>query len=301
MVIISKKMCVCMALFFMLLIPIVFSAQTIQVTGEQPAQKKSFFDTYFWFLSEPIFWYIVIGFLFLLAVIIGLFFLIRWLIGFLKRRNDIFFALQRERIKFAKIQRRYNSKAWWRVSKNAPIRFVKKDERGQLYVSNPVAYHRGDYTSHEGNVIISMNLIGDNKWLFFPKTTLLIIPDREKAVIQARDEKGKMQEVTIENLPRAKEIVQFNENEILIFAESFSNSGMFYVPVLKAKDGKIINLTMPVYQSLRDVILEDYLYSQTDEFTKIAKKTMDLNPNLRYAIKSGDSNQSTEIPQNQQR
>jgi hypothetical protein len=301
MVIISKKMCVCMALFFMLLIPIVFSAQTIQVATEQPAQKKSFFDTYFWFLKEPIFWYIVVGFLLILAVIIGLVFLIRWLIGFLKLRNDIFYMLQKERIKMAKIQRRYPSKSWWKVTKNTPIRIVKKDEKGQLFVSNPIAHHRGDYTSSEGNVVISMNLVGDKKYWFFPNTTLLIIPDKEKAVIQARDNKGKMEEIEIKNLPRAKDIIQFNENEILIFAESISNSGMFYVPVLKASDGKIIDLTLPVYQSLRDIVMEDFLYSQTDEFTKIAKKTMDLNPHLRFEVKAGDSNQSTEIPQNQHR
>jgi len=110
---------------------------------------------------------------------------------------------------------------------------------------------------------------------------------------------GKTEKIEINNLPKATDVIKFNEDEILIYAESLSNVGMFYVPVLKAKDGKIIDLSLPVYQSLREVVMGEYLYSQTDEFTKIAKKSIDMNPSLRFQSKLSDSNQSVEIPQQQ--
>ena len=255
-----------------LLIPFTYSQQTIQVQQEPTPKKAGFFASTFGFLKNPIFWYIVIGFILLTAILVGLFFLIRWLVKFLKSRSDIFWQLRTDRIKLAKIQRRYPSKSWYKIHKNTPIRLVK-NENGHLFISHPIAYHRGDYTTHEGNVIICMNLINNKKWLFFPITDLLIVPNKENIEITRRNEKGKTEKVIIQNLPQAKDIIQFNENEILIHAENLSNVGMFYVPVLKAKDGKIIDLSLPVYQSLKEVILGDYLYNQTDDFVKVARKT----------------------------
>lgn len=296
------KKSVCLILMLILSIPLIFSAQTIQVAQEQPVEKKGFLAQSFGFLKSPIFWWIIFGILVVIAIIIGLFFLLRWLVKFLKARNNIFWQLRSHRIKLAKIHRRYPSKHFLKVEKNFPIRLVREQE-GRTIVSEPIAYHRGDYTSHEGNVIISMNMRFNKRWFILPITDLLIIPNKEQVEIEQRTEKGKTIKIVIENLPQAKDIIQFNENEILIYADSLSNIGSggneFYVPVLKAKDGKIINLSLPVYQSLKEVILGDYLIEQTDEFVKVAKKSIDLNPNLRYQVKAGDSSQSIEIPQAQ--
>jgi hypothetical protein len=285
--------------FLLFITPLISSAQVVQVAQEQPAQSNSIFSSAFGFLKSPIFWWVVIAFIVVVLILVGIFFLIRWLVKFLKARSDIFWKLRTERIKLAKIQRRYPSKSWFKVHKNTPIRLVHNNN-GHIIVSQPIAYHRGDYTTHEGNVIISLNLRNNNKWFFFPITDLLIIPNKDKIVLTKKDDKGKTEKVEINNLPQATDIIKFNEDEILIYAESLSNVGMFYVPVLKAQNGKIIDLSLPVYQSLRDVVLGDYLYSQTDEFTKIAKKSMDINPNLRYQSKLGDTNQSVEVPQQQQ-
>jgi len=293
-----KKSVSLVFIILLLLMPMVYSAQVVQVTEPAPAEKTSFLSTTFGFLKNPIFWYIIIGLVLLICFVVGLFFLVRWLVKFLKSRSDIFWKLRTERIKLAKIQRRYPSKSWYKVHKNTPIRLVKT-ENGHLSVSQPIAYHRGDYLTHEGNVVICMNLRNNKKWFFFPITDLLIIPNKEKIDITRKNEKGKTETITIDNLPQAKDIVKFNEDEILIFAESLSNVGMFYVPVLKATDGKIIDLSLPVYQSLRDVILGEYLFSQTDEFVKVSRKSIDMNPSLRYQTKLGDSSGSVEVPSNQ--
>jgi prepilin signal peptidase PulO-like enzyme (type II secretory pathway) len=280
-----------------LIIPIISSA-TVVVNTPPPEKKPSFFDTYFGFLLSPIFWGFVVFFIIFIVILIGIFFLVRWLVKFLKAKNDIFYTLRKDRIKLAKIHRRYPSKHWLKVKKNVPIRLVSKDS-GKLVISEPIANHRGDYTTNEGNVILSMNLRGNNKWLFYPITDLLIIPDKESVNIIKKNKHGKEEIIEIANLPRASEIIQFNEGEVLIFAESLSSVGNFYVPVLKAKDGKIIDLALPVYQSLREVVIGNYLYDQTSGFVNVAKKTMDLNPNLRYEVKAKDSNTNVEVPQGQ--
>ena len=291
-------------ILLILSIPIITSAQVVQVQQDQPpAQKQGFFSKTFGFLKSPIFWLIMLGFIVFLLIIIGIFFLVRWLIKFLKSRSNIFWNLRSQRIKLAKIHKRYPSSThFFKVEKNTPIRLVKKNN-GRLFVTEPIAYYRGDYVSHEGNVVISMNMRYNKKWFILPITDLLIIPNREKIDIIQKDAKtNKSIKIEIDNLPRAKDIVQFNEDEVLIYADSFSNIGAdgneFYVPVLKAEDGKIIDLSMPIFQGLKEVVLGDYLFEQTDDFSKLAKKSMDINPNIRAEMKVKDASQSVEIPQN---
>jgi hypothetical protein len=281
-------------IFMILLAGIVSSETTIQVQEAQP-QKQGFFAGVFSFLGNPIFWWIVIGAVLIIGLLIGLFFLVRWIVKWLKSRNDIFHQLKSDRMKMARIHARYKVKSYFKPHKNLPIRLVKK-ESGKLNISEPIGYYKGDYATQEGNIVISMNLKGNNKYWFFPIPDLLVVPDKEKIEYVKTNKKGKQEIITIDNLPRSSEIVQFNENEILIFAESLSNSGQFLFPVLRTKDGKILDLTMPVYQSLKEVILGDYLYLQTNEFAQLSKRAMDLNPYIRSSMKLNDSNTNVEIP-----
>lgn len=279
--------------FLLILINFVSAVQVVEVQPPQE-EKQGFFANTFGFLREPVFWYIVIAVVIITAIAVILFFLIRWLITFLKARNDLFFMLKKDRIKLAKIQRRYNSTHWWRIKKNIPIRLIKK-QGDKLMVSKPFAYHRGDYTTNEGNVLIALNMEGKNKFLVFPDTDILVILNREKVKIEQLNDKGERKIIALTKLPKAKDIVQFNENEILIFAESLSKVGQFLIPVLKTEDGKIIDLAMPTFETLKEVVLGDYLYVQTDEFGKLAKQSMNINPNVRAMTKVGDSNQQVDI------
>lgn len=268
------------------------SSQVIQVQESTTPEKKGFFS----FLSSPIFWYIVVGLIIFVVFLVILIFIFKAIIKYIKNRQDLFWRIKSERTKLAKIQRRYDSTHFFKIEKNTPIRLVRK-EGGKMIISSPIAYHRGDYSGHEGNIIIAMNLRENKKWFFFPVTSLLIVPNQEKVLIEQRDSKGERKVLIIDGLPRAKDIVQFNDREILIFAESLSNVGMFYVPVLKADDGKIVDLSLPVFRSLKDVAITEFLYEQTSDFSVIAKKTMDINPNLRFITKSQDNSSSVEIPQ----
>jgi len=274
-------------------------AQTIQVPAQTPKKESGFWGI-FGFLKSPLFWYILIGGILLIGLLIGIFFLVRWIIKFIKTRSNIFYKLRTERQKLARIQQSYSSKAWYHIEKNTPIRLVNQ-VNGKIKISSPIAYHRGDYKTHEGNLVISMNLLGKKKWWLFPITDMIIIPNKKKVEISRKMQNGKVEVISIENLPQAEDIIQFNKNEILIYAESLSNVGEFFVPVLKATDGKIIDLSLPAYVSLKEVIVGDYLFNQSDEFVNLSKKAMNLNPSIRAETKLRDSNQGVEIPQGERR
>ena len=296
------KKSISLAIISLLLIPFIFAqGQVIQVPTEQTPAKTGVFSSTFAFLKSPIFWWVLIIAVLIIAFLIGIFLLVKWLVKYFKEQNDIFCKLKTERIKLSKIQKRYPSSSHFlKVSKNVPIRLVRKDENNHLTISSPIAYHRGDYSSHEGNVIIAMNLKDNKKFFFFPITSLLIIPNKEKVEIAQKDKNGKSVTITINNLPKARDIIQFNDNEILLFAESLSNVGQFYVPVLKTKDNKIIDLSMPTFQTLKEVVLNDYLYLQTSDFGNLAKESMKINPFIRAITKTSDSNNSIDVPVQQE-
>lgn len=286
-------------LLLSLFIPLVHAVQVVETTPPAQQQSSSWLNV-FSFLKNPIFWYVLIGAVLIMALVIGLFYLVKWLVKFIRRQNDIFYLLKTQRIQLAKVHRRYEAKHWWHVDRNTPIRLARRDDNGKLTISRPLAYHRGDYMTHEGNLIVALNLEGKKKYWFFPETDVLVIPNKEKISIKQRDERGEKKEDITFTLPLAKDIIQFNEGEILIFAESFSRVGTgtteFLIPVLKTKDGKIVDLSTPIYASLKDVVLGDYLYTQTSDFGNLAKQAMTINPSVRALAKVGDTNQSVEVP-----
>lgn len=279
-----------------LLLPIVHSAQVIEVVETKPAPQSNFMGSAVNFLKSSFFKWFIILFVVVVVVGIALFFLIKWLVQFIKLRTDIFWKLKSKRVQLAKVHRTYPSTKYFKFKKNTPIRLVRRTQEGKVKISNPIAYHKGDFTTHEGNMVISFNMIGNSHFFIFPKVELLVIPNKESVTVAQKNKLGKKANKIIDNLPNAKDIIQFNENEILLYAEGISNTGMFFIPVLKSKDGKIIDLSMPTYESLKEVVVGDYLYEQTDEFSKVAKKSMDLNPNLRYATKVADTSQTVEVP-----
>jgi DNA-binding cell septation regulator SpoVG len=275
-------------------------------TGEQPQQKEGFMSILGSVFSSPIFWGAIV--IIILVVVFGfaVYFIVKFIIQFIKMQDDSFYRVRKERIKLASAQRRMGIKSgWfgWGYNKNPPIRLAQrvKDSDGKIVLrtSQPVAYYSGDFVSHEGNHYISFNMKG-NHYVFglIPKTELLVIPTKDKIEIKSLDIKGNIKTTTMDNLPTAKDIVQFNDNEIILHAEgiSSSNNGMFYYPVVKTQDGKMIDLSMPIYHNINNVAVEEVLYNQTDSYSKAMKKMPDINPYIRAINKTGDGNQSLEIP-----
>lgn len=292
----GRKKGVIIFLISLLLINLVVAQTIVQVPKEQP-QKSSLLS--FDFLKSQLFLGIVVFLIIIIVIAVILFFVIRAVIKFIKLRSDTFYRIRSERMAMAKVHRTYPSKHWWKIEKNTPIRLVKKNDQGELVVTRPIAYHRGDYLTSEGNVTVSMNFVGRKTWLIFPKKDLLVIPNK-LSIPAGQTAKKYYQQNNFDKLPLAKDIIKFHEDEILLYAESLCNTGMFYIPVLKDSNGKIIDLSMPVYENLKAVALGDYLYDQTSEFSQLAKKSMDINPYVRATQKVADVNQQVEVPSGDQ-
>jgi hypothetical protein len=284
-----------LALFLLLAIHTVHAVQVVEVQGQpQAEEKKGWFDGALSFVKSPLFWGALVFIVLLALIIIGIILVIKWIVSFFKSQNDIFFKMKKELISLAKAHRRYPSKHWWKIQKNTPIHLVRM-ENGKPTITRPIGYHRGDYTTHKGTHIISLSMAGRYNFFILPAVEVLIIPDRENVIVDTLDVNGKRHTETIKGLPRAHDIIQYNENQILIYAESISSSGQFMVPVLRSPKNEILDLSLPAYQTLKDVAVGDYLFAQSSDFVTAARKAVDMNPSIRGAQKLTDTNQSVDV------
>jgi len=281
-------------LILFLALPLTSAVQIVQVEKPAEPQTKNPFSSFGAFFKSSIFWGLVI--ILVLVIVFGFiaFAIVKWAINFIKLQDDIFYKVRKEKIKLASAQKRLPIRAWLKYRKNIPIRLAR-NENGKLVLSQPICYYRGDYISHEGNLFISFNMKGNEYLWFFPRTELLIIPNKKEIAIKVKNAEGKTEERKIQNIPTADDIVQFNQNEIILFAEGISNTGYFYLPVLKSKNGKIMDLSIPIYESLKEIAIGNYLFEQTDAFVKVSKKGVELNPTLQYQIKA-EPNSNVEVP-----
>jgi hypothetical protein len=286
---------------FLYLMPIASAVEVIQVQEPNQPQVANPFESIGAFFSSSFFWWLIGILIFVIVVGVIGYFLVKWAIKYIKLQNDMFYQIRKERIKLASAQKRLSSSwVWWKCwqyKNNPQIRLVRVDKDGKPHISPPIAYYKGDFQGHEGNLFISFNMKGNHYlWGLIPKTELLIIPNKKSMTITINEGRGKTRDEKLENLPIVKDIVQFNPNEILLYAEGISNTNYFYFPVLKATDGEIIDLSMPVYAGMQELAVTEMMYSQTDMYSKSAKKIIELNPSVRYVSKTGDNNQSVEVP-----
>lgn len=213
----------------------------------------------------------------------------------MKKRDDLMFKVRRERLKLCKAQRSYKSKGWlpWNFKKNTPIRLMKYEWRdGKPYpiLSQPIAWHHGDFASNEGNLIISAYIPGNRFLLVFPRPELIIINNRPERRIKI----GKVEHSY--KLPVARDIVQFQHdpNEIILNADGLSDAGEIYVPVLRDQTGNPIDLATFAIDNMMNVGISHLFNEQINSWAIANKKAVDTNPYVRIMQKTSDSNMSVE-------
>lgn len=248
-----------------------------------------------WQIVKP--FVIVGGILIVIAVLILI--LTIWIIKKIKLSQDIFHRLHRERKRLCKVhadRKRYIK--WWRFTHNDIIKAVYTNSNN-LHTKR-IGHYMGHYYGSEGNLIVAF--ANRRTWgILWAKTELLVINknpyihfETNKEITDSKGMKKVVKEEIKQTLPT--NIEYFTDEGLFLnaYGIDIDERTGFYHPVLKNEKGEVINLALPTYQSLRDVILQSYLYEQTNQFVKVAKKSIDLNPNIRGIQKVSDSSQSIE-------
>jgi len=282
---------------------IVNAAQVIEVNNNNngQTQKKEGLGAQVWnTLTSPLFITILIVTIFLIIVLTIFYYLIKFIIRLFKGQTDVYEKLKNDRIKNAIRQRRYKSTHSFRIRKNIPIRLIKKNEKGENFVSRPIAYYRGDYLSHDGTINLAVNFVEKTHFWFIPDKDLILIPNKDKITFKRKEGK-EIKDFTIDGLPKSKDLIIFNEEDIIIRAEAFDPVGNFYIPVLRLTDNEVMDLSIPTYASIKNVISDDLLYTQSNDFIQGINRAISMNPEVKVKEKFNDPNKdvqpSTEVPQ----
>jgi hypothetical protein len=153
-----------------------------------------------------------------------------------------------------------------------------------------VGYYMGESITSDG---YKNYLIWDSrKFVFWKNTFILKVNLNEKVKIETYNQESKKREVNVYDLP--KNLITEGENVIAIKGEGFDVAGYYYYPVMTDAKGNIINMDLIAFARAREVAMLDTLYQQTEDFAKIQRETININPTVRYVVKTkGESMSDT--------
>ena len=240
----------------------------------------------------------LIGGLIIMVILALLIWLVMWIIKKIKQNQDVYYRIKRQRKKLCAMHAdKFRYRSFWWYKRNDPLKCVHFDNNNH-YITKKVGNYMGHFYGSEGNLIVAF--ANSRKWfILYPTIELLIINKNIDVVYQVNteeiDDKGVKKIVKKEikqDLPT--DIEQFTDEGVMLFAYGIDmdERSTFYFPVLKSKDGKIVELALPTFQSMKDVIMTSYMYDTVDSFAKLSKKGMELNPQIRSIQKIQDSSQS---------
>jgi len=159
-----------------------------------------------------------------------------------------------------------------------------------------IGYYLGECITSDGyKNILSWN---SRKYIFWKNEFVVKVNLNkdwkiEQQVVDPANPNIKKREIISFVLPN--DLLIEGEDSIIIKGEGLDIAGYYYYPVLKDQDGNnIVNMDLVAYARARDVAILDTLYQQTEDFVRVQREAINLNPNVRYVSKTkGESVESS--------
>jgi hypothetical protein len=130
-------------------------------------------------------------------------------------------------------------------------------------------------------------LWNSRKYVFWKNVFIIKVNMNDKIRIETVDKEGARAVVTHE-LPI--DLILEGDSLIVVKGEGVDKAGYFYYPLLADVNGNIINMDLFAYARARDTALITTMYQQTEDFSKVQRSAINMNPNVRYIMKTkGDT------------
>jgi len=144
-----------------------------------------------------------------------------------------------------------------------------------------VGWYEGECITADGykNFLIS----NGRKWLLWKNKFVLRVNLNEKHIIETRNDQGKreLREYIIpkDNLIEGSDV-------IVVKGEGFDKANYFYYPLVSDEHGNIVNMDLIAFARAREVAMLDTLYQQTEDFARVQREAININPHVRYSLKT---------------
>lgn len=146
-----------------------------------------------------------------------------------------------------------------------------------------IGYYQGECITSDG--YRNFLLFNGRKYLFWKNIFVIKVNMNENLKIETRDEKTGNRIIQEYELP--KDLIIEGESLIAIKGEGLDKAGYFFYPLIADNNGNIVNMDLIAYTRSKDVALMDTLYQQTEDFANVQRQAINMNPNIRFKLKSG--------------
>lgn len=155
-----------------------------------------------------------------------------------------------------------------------------------------IGYYLGECITSDGYK--NFLLFNGRKYIFWRNVFIVKVNMNENLKIETRDAKTGARKVYEYDLP--KDLLIEGENVVAIKGEGLDKAGYFFYPLIADEKGNIINMDLIAYTRSRDVAMLDTLYQQTEDFANVQRMAINMNPTVRWKMKTGgtDVSDSTE-------
>jgi hypothetical protein len=151
-----------------------------------------------------------------------------------------------------------------------------------------IGYYLGDCITADG--YRNFLLWNSRKFVFWKNKFILKVNLNDKVRIESHEGDGETKKRVIKEIELPKDLIIEGDSVIAIKGEGVDKSGYFYYPLITDDKGNIINMDLIAFSRSRDVAMLDTLYQQTEDFSKVQRQAINMNPNVRYIMRTrGDT------------
>jgi len=149
-----------------------------------------------------------------------------------------------------------------------------------------IGYYLGECVTADGNR--NFMLWNSRKYVFWKNSFIVKVNMNDKIRIEVVDSKTKQRSIVEHEIP--KDLILEGDSIILVKGEGVDKGGYYYYPLIADEKGNIINMDLLAYARAKDVALIDTMYQQTEDFSKVQRQAINMNPNVRYIMRTkGDT------------
>jgi len=145
-----------------------------------------------------------------------------------------------------------------------------------------IGYYSGDCITSDGY----RNFLCWNrrKFVFWKNEFIVKVNLNDDWKIETWNPQTEKREIRSFKLPN--DLIIEGENAIILKGEGLDIAGYYYYPIMTDKNGNIVNMDLIAFSRSRDVAMLDTLYQQTEDFVRVQREAINLNPNVRYITRT---------------